>query len=414
MLRAYKYRLYPTPTQEVLLSKTFGCVRWVYNWALAEKNGRYVEAGVGVSVYELQSHLPELKAREDTVWLSEVPAAALQYALHNLDAAYTRFFKGLASFPSFKARGHHDSFQLPQKTTVDFGTQRISLIGFREGIKGCFNRRFEGKVKTTTISRTPTGKVYASVLVDNGVVEPTPPPATEDCALGLDFGLKDLVVASDGQRFANPKTLKRYLRRLQIRQKRMTRKVKGSANRTKARLKVALTHEHIAFIRNDNLHKISSHLVRENQATTLCIEDLSVTSMVTDSSRGRAMNRSIMDAGWRELRRQLEYKCRWHGKNLRVIGRWEASSKTCSCCGHINRGLTLDQRTWDCPPCGETHDRDVNAARNIKRMAFCEQNTLSAPQGADDYRGAPRKATPVEEPTVAPTKQECRSLAHAR
>jgi len=414
MFRGYRYRLYPTPEQETLLSKTFGCARWVYNWALAEKTARYVEAGANVSIYELQRHLPELKKREDTAWLAEVPAAALQSALYNLDRAYTAFFKGTSTFPRFKTRGYHDSFQLPQETSVDFTAQRAKMRGFREGIKGCFNRRFEGKIKTATVSRTPTGKYYVSILVETPEVEPTPPPADESAALGLDFGLKDLVVTSEGQRFANPRALKRYLRRLAIQQRRLARKVKGSANRTKARLKVALTHERISFIRNDNLHKISSHLVRENQATTLCIEDLSVASMVTDSSRGRAMNRSIMDAGWRELRRQLEYKCRWYGKNLRVIGRWEASSKTCSCCGHINRGLTLSDRAWDCPSCGETHDRDINAARNIKRMAFCEQNTSSTPQGGENYRQVSRKATPVEQPVRVAMKQECHVLPSGR
>ncbi len=412
MLRSYRYRLYPTPAQSVLLSKTFGCCRWVYNWGLAEKSGRYVEAGVGVSVYELCGHLPELKAREDTIWLNEVPAAALQQALHHLDAAYTRFFDGLASFPRFKTRGHHDSFQLPQKTKLHWDRQRIQIVGFKEGIKGCFNRRFEGKIKTTTISRTPTGKIYASVLVDDGVAEPTPPPATEDRALGLDMNVKDLVVTSDGRRFENPKALKRHLRRLRIRQRRLSRKVKGSVNRDKARRQVALTHERITFIRNDNLHKISSYLVRESQATTLCIEDLAVADMLTTSSRGRALNRSIQDAGWRQLRTMLEYKCRWYGLNLRVIGRWEASSKTCSCCGHVNRGLTLNQRSWQCPSCGETHDRDVNAARNIKRMAFCEQNTSSGPLASIDYRQVSRKSTPVDQPIRAEMKQECHVLAH--
>ncbi len=414
MLRAYKYRLYPTDEQKVLLSKHFGCARWVYNWALAEKSARYIETGANVSTYELQSHLPELKAREETAWLGEVSAQSLCGALTHLDKAFTRFFGKQCDFPRFKSKGNRDSFQNHQNNEIDFASGRIFVRKFQKGIKGCFNRRFEGKIKTTTISRTPAGKYYASVLVDDGVAEPALPLAEESKALGLDFNLKDLVVTSDGQRFANPKALKRFLRRLQIRQRRMTKKVKGSKNRDKARQRVALVHERISFIRNDNLHKISSHLVRENQATTLCIEDLSVASMLTDSSRGRAMNRSIQDAGWRELRRQLEYKCRWHGKNLRVIGRFEPSSKMCSDCGTINRELKLADRSWTCTSCGTTHDRDVNAARNIKRMAFATQNTLSAPQGAEDYRQACRKATPVEQPIRVALKQECQSLAHAR
>lgn len=411
MLRAYKYRLYPTPAQSELLGKHFGCARWVYNWALAEKSSRYVETGASVSLYELQSHLPELKERIDTEWLDEVAAAALQSALRNLDAAYTRFFKGISSFPRFKVRGRNDSYQLPQNTSVDFVAQRVKITGFKEGIKGCFNRRFEGKIKTTTISRTPTGKFYASVLVDDGIVEPTPPPLDESRALGLDFGLKDLVITSDGQRFANPRALKRYQRRFKIRQRRLFRKVKGSKNRDKARLRVALTHETISNVRNDNLHKISSHLVRENQATTLCIEDLSVSDMVTDSSRGRSMNRSIMDAGWRELRRQIEYKAKWHGKNVKVIGRFEPSSKMCSDCGHIHTQLILADRQWTCVSCGSTHDRDINAARNIKTMAFREQNTSSGPLASTNYREASRKVTPVDQPDRVEMTQECHVLS---
>lgn len=408
MLRSYRYRLYPTPEQKVLLSKHFGCARWVYNWALAEKTARYVEAGVGISIYELQPHLPELKAREETAWLGEVSAASLQSALRNLDDAFTRFFKRTGAYPRFKSKHRsRQSFQVPTNTHIHFDTQRIRLLKFQEGIKGCFNRTFEGKVKTTTVFLTPTGKYYASIQVDDGVEEPTPPSALESDALGLDFGLKDLVITSEGQRFANPKALKRYLRRLQIRQRRLSRKVKGSKNRDKARQRLALTHERISNIRNDNLHKVSSNLVRENQATTLCIEDLSVTAMLTSGKRSRSLNRSIGDAGWRELRRQIEYKAKWYGKNVRVIGRWEASSKTCSCCGHIYRSLVLSERQWTCAQCGTTHDRDVNAARNIRAMAFREQNTSSeALVSKVNYRQACRKATPVEEPTVAPAKRE--------
>lgn len=413
MLKAYRYRIYPTPDQQVKLAKVFGCVRWIYNWALAEKTARYMEAGVSVSLYELQAHLPELKEREETQWLEEVPAAALQSALRNLDAAFTRFFNRQASFPRFKAKGQHDSFQLPQKTKVDFGTQRVSLIGFREGLKGCFNRRFDGEIKTTTVSRVATGKIYVSILVEDGLTEPTPPLAEENHALGLDFGLKDLIVTSDGQRFENPRALKRYLRRLQIRQRRLSRKVKGSANRNKARQRVALTHERISFIRNDNLHKVSSYLVRKSHATTLCIEDLSVSDMLTTSRRGRALNRSIQDAGWRELRRQIEYKARWYGVNVRVIGRFEPSSKTCSECGHIKRDLTLADRNWTCV-CGITHDRDVNAARNIRAMAFRTQDTSSTSLLAENYRQARRKDTPGEAPTVGPVKRECQRLTHVK
>jgi len=411
MLRSYRYRIYPTPEQEILLAKHFGCTRWIYNWALAEKQARYIEAGVSVSIYELSRHLPELKKREETKWLAEVASQSLQHALHDLDAAYTAFFNG-AGFPHFRSKQEHHSFELPQGAIVVFENQRIHLPKFQEGIKGCFNRHFDGKIKTTAISQAPTGKYYASIIVDDGVAEPILPPAEESNALGLDFGLKDLVVTSEGERLANPKTLKRYLRRLRIRQRRLTRKTKGSKNRYKARLRVAIVHERISNIRNDNLHKISSHLVRENQATTFCMEDLSVASMLTDSSRGRALNRSIQDAGWRELRRQIEYKARWAGKNVRIIGRFEPSSKLCSNCGTIKSDLTLADRSWTCV-CGTTHDVDVNAAINIKRLAFCEQNTSSKALASDSYRQACRKDTPEEQPTVAAMRRECQSTSHS-
>jgi putative transposase len=409
VLKAFKSRIYPTPEQVTLLEKHFGCARWVYNWALAEKSARYIKAGANVSIYELQSHLPELKARPETAWLGEVSAQSLQMALHNLDKAYTAFFKG-AGFPRFKSRYDRiQSFQVPQGTRIESGTQRIHFLKFREGIKGCFNRTSEGKIKTTTISRTATGKYYASVLVETPETEPVPPPADESTALGLDFGLKDLVVTSDERRFANPRTLKRYLRRLQIRQRRLSRAIKGSKNRNKARQQVALVHERISNIRTNNLHQISSELTRKNHGvSTLCIEDLNVSGMV----KNRRLARSIQDAGWRELRRQLEYKCRWYGINFRVIGRFEPSSKMCSCCGHINTGLTLADRSWTCV-CGATHDRDVNAAINIRTMAFREQNTSSTPSGAkDNYRQVRRKVTPVEQPIRAAGKQECWVESH--
>ncbi len=421
MLRTYKYRLYPTPDQEVLLAKHFGCVRWVYNWALAEKASRYSEEGKSVSIYDLQSYLPELKEREETKWLSEVSAASLQSALHNLDDAFTAFFnkRKRGCFPRFKSRNdNHQSFQLPQDTRVDFGTQMIHLRKFTEGIKACLSRRFDGKVKTTAVKRVPSGKYYAFVLVETPETEPPLLPTAEATALGLDFGLKDLVVTSDGQRFVNPRTLKRYLRRLKLRGQQHSRTQKGSKRREKARLRLALTHERISNIRNDNLHKISSKLVYESQGvSTLCVEDLNVTGMMAN----RRLARSIADAGWRELRRQLEYKCRWAGKNLRVIGRFEPSSKMCSECGHIHKTLTLKDREWTCTSCGGSHDRDVNAAINIRRMAFRSQNTYSDPTQfgmatsrggttVPKYRQVRRKSKPVEQPIMAATKRECEVL----
>ncbi len=210
-----------------------------------------------MSIYELSRQLPELKTREETKWLKEVSAQALGNALMHLDAAYTGFFNGNENFPSFKRHGHGDSFENHQNNAIDFDTQCVRIRKFTEGIKGVFNRQFEGKIKTTTIKRTTTNKYYACVLVDDGIVEPAPVPAIKDQALGLDFGLKDLVVTSDGQCFRNPRTLKRYLRRLKIRQRRLSRATKGSNRQDKARHRVARVYETISNIRKDCLHKIS-------------------------------------------------------------------------------------------------------------------------------------------------------------
>lgn len=379
MFRRYRYRLYPTEAQKVLMDKHFGCVRWVYNWALETKMKAYEADKTNVSIYQIQGQLPTLKASPETEWLAEVSSQALHGALHHLDEAYTRFFKGQSCFPQFKSRhSSHHSFENVQNTKVHFARGTVQILKFKEGIKCHFSRTFEGTIKTSTVSRTPTGKYYISILVETPDVEPVPVTTDEAHAIGLDFGLKDLIVTSDGQRFINPKHLKRFMRTLAIRQRRLSRKVKGSKNRDKARKRVAAVHEHISNIRRDHLHKVSSTLVRENQATTLCIENLDVKRLLEDRKKGKSMRRAIADVGWGELRRQLEYKCKWAGKNLRVIGEFEPSSKTCSACGSINRTLTLAQREWTCH-CGVTHDRDINAAINIRKMAFREQNTYSTP-----------------------------------
>lgn len=419
ILRAYKYRLYPTEAQKVLLSKHFGCARWVYNWALSERMKAYEKDKKTVSIYEISGRLPDLKKTEETKWLSEVSAQALINALFNLDKAYTRFFKEKKGFPKFKSRrDNHQSFQNHQHNRVDFDTGRFYLYKFREGIKCAFSRRFDGNIKTCTVSRTPSGKYYVSILVETPAMEPTPPPATEATAIGLDFGLKDIVVTSDGQRFENPRHLKRFQRRLAIRQRRLSRKTKGSNNRDKARHRVARVHEHLSNIRRDSLHKLSHTLVVDNQATTICIEDLDIVEMMGKGKKGsnRGLRRSISDVGWGYLRQMLEYKCKWYGKNLKVIGQFDPSSKRCSHCGTVNRELKLSDREWTCPSCHTFHDRDVNAAINIRHMAFEEHNTYSTKvetgkkQRLNKIPRGTRKSTPVDQSLAIDVKRECHSL----
>lgn len=416
MLKAFKYRLYPTEAQKVLISKHFGCVRWVYNWALEQKIKEWSENKKNLSIYELHRRLPLMRKAPETAWLKEVSAQALGGSLTHLDAAFTAFFSKRSAFPRFKRKqDRHESFQNHQYNSVDWDSGRFFCYRFKEGIKIRLHRSFEGVIKTTTISRTPSGKYYANLVVDIPHKEPIPSTSLESQALGLDFGLKDIIVTSDGQRFENPRTLKKYMKKLKRLQQSHSRKVKGSKNREKSRLKIARLHERISNIRKDNLHKLSHHLVCKNQATTLCIEDLSVADMLerrTGSSKH--LRRSIGDVGWGELRRQLEYKCKWYGKNLRTIGRFEPSSKICSSCGNVNHDLKLADREWDCV-CGVHHDRDINAAINIKKMAFREQNTSSKPicrRETDKIPADSRESTLVEQPIWVAEKREGLSLHH--
>lgn len=395
MLKRQRFRIYPTQEQAECLDRLFGCARWVYNWGLQSKTEHYKKTGEGLSIFELSKLLTKMKKDPETAWLKEANAQSLQQSLRHLDAAFTRFFKGQNAYPKFKSKGKtNQSITIPQGVTLDFDAQRLYIPKLKSGIRAVFHRDVDGEIKNHTIFKVSSGKFYVSILIEDGKSDPETAPSTEVHAIGLDFGLKDLVITSDGERFANPRTLKRHLRRLKIRQRRMTRKVKGSKNRDKARKRLATIHERISFIRTDSLHKISSHLVRENQATTLCLENLDV----QDMKKNRLLSRSIGDAGWAELRKQIEYKARWNGKNVRIIGRFEASSKTCHRCGQVNHHLTLSDRSWTCA-CGVKHDRDINAAINIRQFAFCDQNTQSLPRGS-------RKITPVEQPVRAAMNQE--------
>ena len=369
-LLAYKYRLYPTKEQEILLGKSFGCARWVYNWALAQKTKVYQETGKGISSFALIKEVAKLKGAEETAWLSEVNSQALQSAVQHLDMAFTRFFKKEAEFPTFKGKYDRQSFANPQACDVDFETGRIVLPKFREGIKAVLHRKFEGKIKTVTVSRTKTGKYYASVLVETDGEWPTAPEPTEGRTVGIDLGLKTYATLSDGTKIENPRHLAKRLKHLRRESRRLSRKVKGSKNREKQRIRLASVHEKVAHSRNDFLHQITARLVKNQDCDSFAIEDLSVAGMV----KNKRLARHISDAGWGTFRQFLEYKAKRHGKNVLVIGRFEPSSRLCTC-GELNHELTLRDRTWKCKECGSEHDRDVLAANNIKRFAFRKQNT---------------------------------------
>lgn len=366
MLRAYKYRIYPTDEQKLLLAKTFGCCRFVYNWALNLKIEAYKQEKKSIGNVELINRMKsELKAAHE--WLSEVNSQSLQSALRNLDTAYKNFFRDphAVGFPKFKSRKSKQSFQCPQHCSVGFVNGTISIPKAKD-IPAVLHRRFKGTVKTVTVSMTPSGRYFASVLVDTPI-QGLPASAIQgDTALGIDLGIKSLAVCSDGRTFDNPKNLKRSLDRLKFLQKRLSRKQKGSANRNKARSRVARLQGHIANRRKDNLHKITHALTHDSQVRTICMEDLNVKGM----QRNHHLTQAVGDASFGTFLTLLEYKCSWYGVNLIKIDRFAPSSKTCGKCGYVYKRLKLSERSWTCPECGTHHNRDFNAACNIKEFGL--------------------------------------------
>ena len=391
ILRAYKYRLYPSVEQTVLFAKHFGCVRWLYNWGLNKKNTAYQTENKSLSRFELSSHLPSLKKAEATAWLAEVNSQSLQASLENLDKAFTKFFREKKGFPTFKSKHGRNSFAVPQNAKVSFEAQTLTLpkIG---AVRAVFHRTFEGSVKTVTVSRTATGKYFASVLVETPDEIPAKAPIEASSACGIDVGLKDFATLSTGEKIANPKHLKKSLKRLKYLQYKHSKKAKSGKNREKARKRLAKRYEKVTNQRKDFLHKVSTRIVRENQ--TVCVENLNIAGMMKNHTLAEA----IGDVSWSKFLEILEYKCAWSGVNYVKIGRFEPSSKMCPC-GKINNALTLADRIWQCE-CGLEHDRDILAACNIKKFALQKQNLVglvepeltlgeSAPLGATLNQEAP-------------------------
>lgn len=384
MLRAYKYRIYPNDNQKVLLSKTFGCCRVVYNWALSKKMEAYKEDKTLFSCFDL-INLMARELKNEKEWLNEVSAQSLQASLRDLDSAYKNFFRNTKSvgFPKFKSKIDKQSFHCPQHCSVNFKNKTISIPKIKN-IPAKLDRAFRGKIKTVTISKSPSGKYYASVLVDTNISELPTKEIKIETSIGVDMGIKSLAVCSNGEVFENNKNLAKSTNRLVTLQRRLSKKKKGSSNGNKARLKLAILHEKIANQRKDNLHKITYRLTHESQVDTICIENLNVKGM----TRNHHLAKSLNDASFGMFRTMLEYKCKWYGINLMVIDRFYPSSKTCSCCGNIYRDLKLSERGWTCSKCGSHHDRDLNAAINIRNTGIYALPTER------------RKVKAVESPTM--------------
>ncbi len=361
MLRAYKYRIFPNLEQKATINNTFGQVRFVYNLGLETKITAYAGNKINVHCFDLMKQVKELKDT-DCPWLKEAPSQALQMALRNLDNAYTNFFKG-KGFPKFKSKHGRQSYQLPQGVYLDKDKKNIFIPKLKL-LPIALDREFKGLIKTVTVSRTTTDKYFVSILVETGTELPLKKEINEQTTVGLDLGIKDFVITSDGKKFENKDFFKSVMKKLRVEQRSLSRKKKGSNHYKKQKMVVALLHEKIRNQRKDYLHKISSYLV--NNYDTICLENLAVANMVKNHNLARA----ISDMGWGEFRTMLEYKAEWYGKNISIIGRFEPSSKTCSCCGNINKELKLSDRTWTCVKCSTEHDRDVNAANNIKTFGL--------------------------------------------
>ncbi len=373
MLKAYKYKINPNMQQQELLLKFFGCTRYVYNWGLNLKTSAYKENGIKIGYAELAKELVNVKKQSEYEWLNECPGVSLQQSLRCLDNAFTMFFRKNGKYPKLKSKKHSkDSAKFIQSVHFDFENWTVKLPKLGK-VKLCKNRTFNQstcKQGTCTVSRDHCGTYWCVITVDDLQPKVARTKPLKETAVGIDLGIKDYAILSDGTKFTNPKHLEKAQRKLAWLQKDFARTAKGSKNHEKMRVKVAKCYRTISNQRNDFLHKLSTHLIRNYD--TICLEDLNVKGM----EQNHHLARAIQGAAWSEFVRQLEYKSEWYGKNVLFIGRFEPSSKLCHKCGYINRNLKLSDREWTCPMCGEHHDRDINAAINIKEIAFDKQNLV--------------------------------------
>ena len=407
MLTGYVVRIYPTEEQEGQIRRSGGSCRFLYNALLSWEKSVYEKEKRFVSEYELNSYILDLK--KEYPWLAEVNAQSLQQVSKNIVKAYKAFFRKEAGFPKFKKKRNGDSFLNPQSCRLDFrrSTVHIPKIG---DISAVFHRRIEGTLRSVTIRIEKSGKYNAVLLMEDGRKSPEIPEAfSEDeiekfGILGIDLGIKEMAVCSDGRVFRNVKSARRYEKLLRRRQKALSRKEKDSRNREKARVKVAKMQEKIKAVRSDAIHKMT-YQVSESQADVIAIEDLNVKGML----KNRSLAYSLSDVSFGEIRRQLEYKCGRKGKILVVIPRFARSTQTCSRCGYENRELKgsegLSIRTWECPACHTVHDRDGNASKMIAKL------------GRDSLPRVAGEVKPVERPTVddkeKSPKKQCPDMEEA-
>ncbi|MEQ8538306.1 MAG: RNA-guided endonuclease TnpB family protein [Coleofasciculus sp. D1-CHI-01] len=399
--QAVKVRLYPTTEQQEILAQHFGCARWWWNRALNLCIETYQATGKSLSQSALNKFLPKLKKQEDTEWLSECYSQVLQATTLNLVTAYRNFFERRAKYPRFKAKKNKQSIQYPQSVKVVDGC--LKFPGRVGVVKAKIHRPIEETIKTVTISMMPSGKYFASVLME--LEGDKPPTNTDGKVAGIDLGLKDFAIVNDGvktSKYANPRHLAKPERNLKRKQRKLARKEKGSKSRDKARKLVARVHERVRNVRQDYLHKLSRKLVDENQV--IVVESLNTKGMV----RNHKLAKAISDVGWGMFVNFLSYKLEKEGKVLVEIDRWFPSSKLCSNCHYQVSEMPLEVRSWTCPSCGIHHDRDGNASANIRAEGIrilSVLGTRTAAGGGDVSPKLGRKSKLTQSPV--------RSEAHA-
>lgn len=354
--RAYRFRFYPTPEQEQILARTFGCARFAYNHMLRLRTDAWYQRQERVGYHETSAALTALKKTTEHAWLNEVSSVPVQQALRHLQTAFANFFAKRAKYPNFRRK---DGVQCAEYTTSGFrwDGSSLKLAKMDDPLSIRWSRTLPkgAKPTTVTVSKDTAGRYHVSILCDD-VVSAKKKAKSQ---VGIDLGLTHFAILSTGEKIAAPNAFRKNEAKLAKLQRRLSKKQKGSANRLKAKLKVARMHAKVADARRDFLHKLSTRLINENQV--IAIESLAISNM----QKNRALAKSIGDASWSEFVRQLTYKAEWYGRTLVGIDRWYPSSKRCSDCGHTVAKMPLNVRSWTCPECGSIHDRDVNAARNV-------------------------------------------------
>jgi len=353
--RAYKYRFYPTPEQDQLLAQTFGCVRFVYNSVLRYRTDAFYQRQEKIGFTGANAELSRMKKATETEFLNEVSSVPLQQSLRHQQSAFKNFFEGRAKYPRFKSKRQRQSAEFT-RSAFKYRDGQLVLAKCKEPLAIRWSRELPGEPSTITVSKDSAGRYFVAFLCEfDAETLPITPKM-----VGIDLGLKDLFVTSDGHRTGNPHHAAKYAAKLAMAQRALSKKKLGSRNRAKARQKVARVHAKISDCRADGLHKLSRQIVNENQV--ICVETLKVKNML----RNPHLAKSISDAGWGEFVRQLEYKAAWADRQVVAIDQWYPSTKRCSSCGHVMDKMPLHIRAWICPGCGTEHDRDVNAAVNIK------------------------------------------------